>query len=79
MKKNAIVMFNEQGKEKFRKSAERMFLYVADLENNPQYAIVKGFRGKYIISEEMFIENKDDLRALSPEEISDIMESPSQG
>lgn len=75
MNTNDIVVFNEQGRNKFAKSAERLFLYVGNVANNPQYAIVKGFRGKYIISEEMFIENKDDLRVLTDEEIREIMES----
>lgn len=75
MNTNTIVVFNDQGRKKFSKSAERLFLYVGDVENNNQYAIVKGFRGKYIISEEMFIENKNDLRELTVEEISSIMES----
>jgi len=75
MKTNTIVVFNDQGRQKFSKSAERLFLYVGDVENNPQYAVVKGFRGKYIISEEMFIENKSDLRELTSEETRTIMES----
>lgn len=78
MKINTIVMFNEQGKRKFPKAGERLFLYIGDVENNPQYAVVKGFRGKYIIGEEMFIEDKDDLRALTAEETRLAMiESPS--
>jgi hypothetical protein len=75
MNTNDIVVFNEQGRNKFAKSAERLFLYVGNVANNSQYAIVKGFRGKYIISEEMFIENKDDLRVLTDGEIREIMES----
>lgn len=75
MKTNTIVVFNDQGRQKFAKSAERLFLYVGDVENNPDYAVVKGFRGKYIISEEMFIESKSDIRELTSDEIASIMES----
>ena len=75
MKTNTIVVFNDQGRQKFAKSAERLFLYVGDVENNANYAVVKGFRGKYIIGEEMFIESKSDIRELTSDEITSIMES----
>lgn len=75
MKTNTIVKFNESGRRKFPKSADRLFLYVGDVENNPDYMVVKGFRGKYLISDEMFIESKNDIVPLTSGEIEEIMKS----
>jgi len=68
MKINTVVCFNENGKAKFGDASGRIFLYVGEVANNPQYVIVKGFRGKFSIGDE-FIENIDDIRELTPEEV----------
>lgn len=63
-----IVGFNEEGKRKFTDARDRLFIFIGAIPNNPQYVIVRGFRGRFAFGDE-FIEDINDLRVLSPEEV----------
>lgn len=71
MEKNTIVGFSEKGVEKFPKIRDRVFLYLGEIPNNPNYVIVRGFRGRFAFGEE-FIEQKDDIAALTESEVSEF-------
>jgi len=76
MKKNMIVGFNENGKSKFPHLSNDVFLFMAEIPNSPNWVIVRGFRGKFTLGCE-FVENVDDLRVLSEEEVNTIFEMES--
>ena len=67
--KNKIVGFTDEAKQKFAGASERLFLYVSEVANCPDYVLVRGFRGRFTISEQLLIEKKSDLRELSEKEI----------
>lgn len=67
--KNKIVGFTEEAKKKFAGASERLFLYDSEVANCPEYVLVRGFRGRFTVSEQLLIERKSDLRELTDKEI----------
>lgn len=75
IKKYTIVGFNENGRKKFPEAKERLFIFIAEIPNNPKFVIVRGFRGRYAFGDE-FIECIDDLEILTESEVDEYFLPP---
>ena len=78
MKSYTVLGFNEKGQAKFTRAKERLFLYIADLPNNNDFIIVRGFRGKFSFGDEI-IERREDMRELTETEVANFFNDPFTG